>query len=210
MPAPPAAGGLVRMHGGQQWHLPCQHRQNHFRKLSVSENSFLLFCFPYHCECEQCMSSLKLSKGTMSVAVHISSLLYVSSVCCYQDEWRRAEGVKRAEEQQKEAVYTTDKKPNKVCADSINLQWYCSCCQHIWGQYRGCKEMKRSPLVILSTISLGNNWSDTLPLSLISVVTAFSVWELKTKMLQTSPLWLVQKHWWSYPIQIHSEVLEVK
>lgn len=55
--------------------------------------------------------------------------------------------------------------------------------------------LQRNPLVILSTISLGNNWSDIVPLSLISVVTAFSVWELKTKMLQTSLLWLVQKHW---------------
>lgn len=54
--------------------------------------------------------------------------------------------------------------------------------------------MKRSPLVILSTISLGNNWSDTVPLSLISVVTA----------------WLVQKNKLSYQIHVHPEVLEVK
>lgn len=46
--------------------------ENYFRKLSLMVNTFLTFPLPFHCECEDCMSSLKISEGTMNTAVQIS------------------------------------------------------------------------------------------------------------------------------------------
>jgi len=54
--------------------------QNYFKKLSLSVNTFDMFSLPYHCKCEHSMSSHKLSEGTMSVVVHISSLFCVCIV----------------------------------------------------------------------------------------------------------------------------------
>lgn len=98
--------------------------QNYFRKLSLSVNIFLPFSLPYRCDCECCMSSLKLSEGTVHAAVHISSLFCVCSVWCYRAERSgggEGQGKPRNSSKKEEAAYSASKKSNKSCAETINL-----------------------------------------------------------------------------------------